>query len=138
MYEKAKKFLNSYKNHLAKIKTMEDEVERLYDKLGAKSIGYESDGSSHVPSGEDRTTHIHCCINDIEKDIQEEMVRSKETMHKVAKKIRELDNDIYVKILYDFYIQRKGFESIAIELGYHYMYTLSLHGKALKEIENIL
>ena len=72
-------------------------------------------------------------------DLEAEIIRLVETearlKHKIIGEIQELENPIYVDLLFRRYVECQPFERIACDMGYVYNYVCNLHGEALKEFE---
>lgn len=74
-------------------------------------------------------------IVDLEKEVENDMMKLLYRQHEIIGQIHKLDNPKHIKILYKRYIEGKDFQTIADEIDLTYQYALMLHGKALKAFE---
>lgn len=56
--------------------------------------------------------------------------------HKIIGEIQGLQNCKSIEILHKKYVEGKGLETVADEMGYTFQYIVLLHGNALKEFSN--
>ena len=56
--------------------------------------------------------------------------------HKIIGEIQGLKNCKFIEILHKKYVEGKGLERVADEMGYTFQYIVLLHGNALKEFSN--
>ena len=73
---------------------------------------------------------------DFENKLYDLIQKERDLKHKIIGQIQELDNAIYVDILFRRYVECHSFERIACDMGYAYNYVCTLHGEALNAFEN--
>lgn len=59
-----------------------------------------------------------------------------ELKHKIIGEIQGLQNSKSIEILHKKYVEGKGLETVADEMGYTFQYVVLLHGNALKEFSS--
>ena len=106
--------------------------------LGAKSIPFESDGSSNPSVNTSLHSHIHVMIADYQTELESEMSQlltiQKDIMGTVSKLTRPTEH----RIIYLRYIECKTWQAIADDIGYTYQHTVRLHGSALKHLQDVI
>ena len=93
-----------------------------------------SGGSGTTSPMEDATVKLIDLSHEINDDIDRLIDLKKEILNT----INELDDFRYKLILEMRYINAKDWDEVARNLGYDTRYTIKLHGKALKEIDEVL
>lgn len=71
---------------------------------------------------------------EIEKAIEEYIYLE----HRIIGEIQQLKDPLYLEVLYKRYVEFKGLKQIADEIHYNYNYTRKIHGKALKNFNNVI
>lgn len=75
-------------------------------------------------------------------DLQDEANKAVDAFVDKKKEVRELleqvQNPVFLELLYKIYFQYETLEKAAIEMGYTYRNVCYIHGKALQEVEKIL
>ena len=98
-----------------------------------EGIDYSKDRIQTSPtSGNKQIEAIVDYETDIIKLIQEET----KLKHKIIGEIQQLENPIYVDLLFRRYVECHSFERIACDMGYAYNYVLNLHGRSLEEFRD--
>lgn len=138
MNEKAKEFLNKYKQNIEKLQILEEERAELYSLLDVGSIPFESDGSAKGSSDIHKREHIHSKLADIDADIEKEKIERMTTLHRIESKIRKLPKEEETKVLHYRYIKLMKWEQIAVKMGYSYMHVHRIHSDALINLTNML
>lgn len=72
---------------------------------------------------------------DLEAQIMSELRGFLEKRHTVINQIQGLANPAHIELLYKRYVQYKPLEVIAVEMGYTYVWTKTIHGDALRIFE---
>lgn len=75
---------------------------------------------------------------DLSNEINEYVDRFIDLKKEIQSTISKLENMSYQLLLELRYINNKGWNDIANDMGYDTRYTMKLHGRALKEIDEIL
>ena len=73
----------------------------------------------------------------LEQEINHEIAVFVDRKHEIIAQIHALTNEIHVSLLLKRYVEYKGLEEIATEMGYTYDYARRLHGKALSEFGQV-
>lgn len=74
-------------------------------------------------------------IVDLEHKINGEIDYYAERKEKAMEIIDSLEDDRFIDILYMWYLERKTWEQIAVNLGYSYRRVTQLHGHALQALD---
>lgn len=77
-------------------------------------------------------------LMDLENEVNQDIDELIKLKAEIVETINQVDDPIYQLVLQMRYIDRKTWEEVAIGLGYDTRYTMKLHGRALKEIDDIL
>lgn len=132
----AKEWLSQVRTLDQKINNRIEEIDRLRASLYYKGINYDKEPvSGGVPVS---SASVVAKIVDYEKDLQEEIDAFIDLKKEILKKLDKLTDSDYVRLLYLRYFKFKKWEEIAVELNYTHRWVLSLHGRALHEVEKIL
>ena len=109
------------------------ELSQMRERLSLiEGIDYSKDRVQSSPtSGNKQIEAIVDCEAEIIKLIEEET----QLKHKIIGEIQQLENPLYVDLLFRRYVECLSFERIACDMGYVYNYVCNLHGEALKEFE---
>lgn len=135
----AEDYLNRIKRGVALVERMRDEKARI------ESMVY-SVTQDLTPRESCRTPLVK---GDKTADSIVELVRVKEeldeTVHQYAlerqlalRRVMELERTAHVDVLYKRYFEVKGWEEIAVEMGYTYHHVHKLHSDALVKFQDIL
>ena len=126
------------KEYLSKIRKLDIQVAQRITELNQMrerlsiitGIDYSKDRVQTMPStGNKQIEAIVDMENEILRLVQEET----ETKHKIIGEIQQLENPIYVDILFRRYVECHSFEKISCDMGYVYNYVCNLHGEALED-----
>lgn len=83
----------------------------------------------------DRIGETVAKIVDLEKEVENDIIRLICKKHEVIKQIHALDNIRYIQLLFKRYIEFKRFQTIAEEMDLTDQYIKEIHPKALKAFE---
>lgn len=133
---KAKEYLDQIRRMDIRVGQRITELNQMRARLSLlEGIDYSKDRIQSSPkSGNKQIEELVDYEADIIKLIQEET----ELKHKIIGEIQQLENSIYVDILFRRYVECYSFEKIACDMGYAYNYVCTLHGEALKEFSRIV
>lgn len=73
----------------------------------------------------------------LEQEIAENIQMLQARKDKITDEIHNLDNALFIKILYKRYVECKNLGKVAKEMKYSYDRIRHMHGEALKEFEKI-
>lgn len=132
----AKEYLSQLKLLDVKINQRKNQQEKLKDaRYNFFAVNTENEKvSGGVKSSYNKSDKYMDIEKAIEKDIDEYFALE----HKIIGEIHQLTNPLYVDILYKRYVEFKGFELIADEMGYNYTYIRRMHGVALTKFDKII
>lgn len=126
--ERKKEYLRKYRSSVRRVKSIEEEIERLrMDKMFPSVV---NDDMPHGNEQKDLSDYVVLLDEQIEKLKKERYNRIK-LYSDIMDSIRELEDDIEQDVLKMKYIDGKSFEEIAVELGYTYRHVTRIHGNAL-------
>ena len=128
------------KNYLSQILKMDirvgqriTELNQMRERLSIiTGIDYSKDRIQTMPSTGNKQIEA---IVDMENEIIELVQEETQLKHKIIGEIQQLENPIYVDILFRRYVECHSFERISCDMGYAYNYACNLHGEALKVFE---
>lgn len=133
----AKQFLKQYQNILTDIRNLEAQKQELENL--ATGITVSTDGERIQSSGrKDRIAELAVMIADAERDIVERRTQAFHKLREIEEVIRQIPHERQQRILHMRYIERKKWEEIAVSLGTDYRWTLRLHGRALRKVNEII
>lgn len=133
----AKQFLKQYQDTLADIRNLESQKLELENL--AMSVTASTDGERVQSSGrKDRMAELAVKIADAEREIVEQRTQAFHRLREIEEAIKAVPDGRQQQILHMRYVERKKWEEIAVDLGIDYRWTLRLHGKALKKIEDFI
>lgn len=133
----AKEFLRQYQEALTDIRNLEAEAEEI-ESL-AMSMTVSTDGERVQSSRKkDRMAELATKVADLEMDIMGSRTTALEKLKKIRMVIHQVENKDYRQLLHRRYIEGDTWEKIAVSMGFNYRWVLRLHGRALKEITEII
>ncbi|OLR55290.1 hypothetical protein BHK98_03940 [Hornefia porci] len=133
---RAKEFLGGYLNITEHIEQMTEELEALQRETG--SISMALDGMPHGTKLSDRTGQLAVRIAEMTLEIMDERTKAWEKREEIRNVILLVDDHNLCHVLRRRYIDGKMWEEIAVEMNYTYRWVISMHGRALEEVEEIL
>lgn len=133
----AKEYLQQVRRAKIHIDSLQEEIETM--KELAVSIGSMNQSEKVMSSvSQDKMADIICKIEDRMAELKDKVTEYIQLRAGVMATISKVDNDDYQQILHKRYCQMKKWEEIALEMSYTYQWVCKLHGRALKEIREIL
>ena len=126
----AKEYLNQYRLALIKIEHRKKQLAEFKSTLGYSGINL-SDKVQTSPK--DSLSEGVAKAVDIERSIREDVLKLEELKDRIISEIHQLDNPMYIKILYKRYIEGKKLWEISEESDtkHDYAHLGHLHGYAL-------
>lgn len=122
-------------------KLIDSKLEQL-EKLEALSQKTTVDLSKEKVSGGDGSTspmeNVVVKIIELKKEINNDIDRLIDIKREISNIISNINDPSYQLILEMRYVNNRDWEEIAEEIGYDIRWTLKLHGRALKEVDEIL
>lgn len=131
-----KEFLRSYRRQLAKIDIIEQDIETYRSE--AENTTQAINGLPHGSAITDKVGNITAKIVDRTSDALLEREIATDKRKKISNVIRQVNDERYMRVLFERYIKGEKWEQIAVNMGYDYRYILKLHGRALQEVDKIL
>lgn len=129
--------MRQYRNLLAEIDNMEAEVEKLRNEAATIRMRNDDERVQSSLIG-DKTGEYATKIADMTIEIMGVRSKAIEKMREISRIISLVENPDYKKLLHMRYVRCLKWEEIAVGINHNYRWTLRLHGKALKKIEEIL
>ena len=129
------------KEYLSQIRLLDIRIGQRIEELNEMrarvsiltGIDYSKDRIQVMPSTGNKQIEE---LVDFENTLLDMIQRETELKHRVIGEIQELNNPIYVDLLFRRYVECSSFEKIACDMSYAYNYVCTLHGEALKEFES--
>lgn len=135
---RAKEYLGRIKNLTTKIEQLKLELRELEDAaIGISGVDYSKELIQSSSSGEPAFVKLMPKISDLKIQIANTIEEYVVLRHKTINQIHQLENDVYIQVLFKTYAENKSLEIVADELHYSYGYTRHLHRAALIEFEKI-
>ena len=132
----AKEYLSQIHKTDIKIGQRITELQQMYDRISILSgIDYSKDRVQSSPGTGNKQIEA---LVDLENDIKRMVEKESELKHRIIGEIQQLENPLYVDILFRRYVDCQSFERIACDMNYAYNYVCTLHGEALKEFDKVL
>lgn len=131
------------KQYLSQLQKLDVIIEQNLQELDAlKEITVDLKGIDYTKE-KVKSSAMHCAdfentiikIMDLESKINAEIDKFVGMKHTIINQIQTLNDTKYVQVLHKRYVEYKGFEQIACEMGYTYQHIRRLHGCALKEFQ---
>lgn len=115
------------------LQALRREKQRTKDSLTKITQSYESDGAqvSKDPHKMDRIAEYTDMIDRKEAELIE-------TKAQIYNAIMQLEDGRQRSVLFEYYIECKKWEEVALDLNYSYMHVTRLHGYALNEVQKML
>ena len=132
-----KEYLNQLRILNTKIENKLREVSDL--KLMATCTGSMGGDDVRVvssPSGDGLVNKVVKYV-ELEEEINREIDRFTDLKHQIINQIHNIDNDLYIKILFKRYVEYKNLAFISLEMNYSYERVRHLHGEALTEFAKV-
>ncbi|WP_353892919.1 DUF1492 domain-containing protein [Proteinivorax hydrogeniformans] len=111
-----------------------DTLRALAAKVGANLTEEKVSGGNNIKSHVENTV---AKIVDLENEINEDIDRLVDVKAEITGTINQVDDPISQIILEQRYINGKGWDEVAREIGFDIRTAFRAHGKALKEIKKI-
>lgn len=133
----AKDFLEQINRIERTINAKTAEVSKLRDILYGVSAPMSNDPVQSSKTG-DRMADIIAKIVDTENEINSLIDKYIDESKEIVKVIEQLKNPLHYTVIHKHYVSNMSFVEIAAVENFSYQYIVETHGKALKEIQNIL
>ena len=131
---RAKDYLNQIKLLDIKIGQRITELNQMRDRISLiAGIDYSKDRIQTSPEAGNR--QIEAMV-DFENELLGMIQKERDLKHTIIGQIQQLENPIYVDILFRRYVECQSFERIASDMSYAYHYVCTLHGDALNAFDN--
>lgn len=128
----AKEYLSSLRRIDAAIKQKKQELNGLRLTIaGPAATDYSRPKATSGPRRNASYADGLAAIEALEEEVMHEIVDFAEKKHKIICQIQGLADRRWAGILFKRYVEYKGLEAIAIEMGYTHAYVRKVHGKAL-------
>lgn len=122
------KLINSKLEHLEKLEVL---AQKTTVDLSKEKV---SGGNGSTSSME----NVVVKIVELKKEINNDIDRLIDIKREISQIISNIDDPSHQLILEMRYVNNRDWEEIAEEIGYDIRWTLKLHGRALKEVDEIL
>lgn len=129
---KAKQELLLYKQAKKNIQDIKNKIEIKQTKCNAVCKPVTLNESQRSSSGNSAEKLIDALI-DLKKEYYNQQVEAEQLCLKIENKISDIKNDLYKRILRNFYLYGQSLESIAANECYHYVHIKKCHMKALND-----
>ena len=131
------------KQYLSQLQKLDVVIEQKLQELDElKKITVDLKGIDYTKE-KVKSSATHCAdfentiikIMDLESKINAEIDKFVDKKHTIINQIQALNDTKYVQVLHKRYVEYKGFEQIACEMGYTYDYVRKVHSRALIDFE---
>lgn len=130
---RAKDYLNQIRLLDIKIGQRIEELEEMKSRISlVTGIDYAKDRVQSSPESGNKQIEN---LVDFENSVLDMINHETKLKHTIIDQIQQLENPIYVDLLFRRYVQCHSFERIASDMGYAYHYVCTLHGEALKDFD---
>lgn len=134
----AKEYLSKAYNIQQRLKRLQRQRDELRNDLySVKSPSFDPNKVQTSIEG-DKMAALVARVDELERDIVEEVHRLIEEKDNIAKHIERIPNERQKEILFERYIQCHKFEQIAIDHDKGIRWIYRVHGNALKAFENVI
>ena len=115
------------------LKALKREKQKKLDDLTKITQSYESDGAQMTkdPHKLDRIAEYTGLIEQKEAELMD-------TKRQILETIMKLQDGKQRSVLFEYYIEGKKWEEVAVDLHYSYMHVTRIHGYALTEVQKML
>lgn len=132
----AKKYLSKLQLIRVEIEQLREEKE-MYLEMATSITARLSPVKVQTSGSVDRIGENTSNAADLDRKIDDKIIKLMEKQLEIINMIRELHNADYIKVLYKVYVQFKSLKVTAAEMNRSYTYTLEVHKKALAEFETV-
>lgn len=126
-----KEYLSQVERLNTQIQQRIQERDDIRRRLGLGGVDYSRPTVQSSPKPEASFTRAVERMAELEGQIDELVDRFVAERDTIIGQIQELDNALYVKVLYKRYVECKRLEVISVEMNYSYIYVRETHGRAL-------
>jgi len=129
----AREFLENYKRIVTRIRQIEYQIKDIEETLGMKAVNYDFQphGTGINKVTENTATKLIEILEQKEK-LMDELWKQRLT---IEQEIYKMSNATYAEILRRKYIQDERWGDIAKSLNMAKRWVITLHGRALKELD---
>ena len=132
----AKEYLMQYRAISAKVRMLQNEIERL--RTEAESASISIDGLPKGGKGGSKMENIVVQLADFETSLQDELSQVWRTRMQIIDKLSQIKDVRHYEILRLRYLEGERWEQIAVDMNITWRHCYRLHGSALAEFEKIL
>lgn len=125
--EKNEKLINNKRDELFKLRCMAEST-----TIDCAKDSVQSSASS------DKLGNLVARIVDLENEIISDSIKAVSDMQDRIATIEQIDDATEYDILYKRYVKHLTLQQVSEELNYTYQWTVTLHGRALKKIQQII
>lgn len=129
------------KDYLRQVRRLEGAIARnqqekaiLYARLTGRAVSYEGE-RVQASRADDPMADVVDKVLELDRVISEQTANYFVRLHEIKGQIERLDNDEFVILLFQRYIEGKSLEAIAVDMNYSYQHIRRLHGWALHAFE---
>lgn len=132
----AREFLEGYKRIITRIRQLERQIQDIEETLGVKAVSYDSQPhGSGISKVTENTAVKLAAIRDQKELLIAELWKQR---LRIENEIYKMSDATYAEILRRRYIEGERWDDIAKAINAAKRWTLTLHGRALKELDNQL
>lgn len=132
----AKEYLMQYRAVSARVRMLQNEIERL--RTEAESASISIDGLPKCGKGGSKMENIVVQLADFETSLQDELSQVWRTRMQIIEKLSQVKDVRHYEILRLRYLEGERWEQIAVDMNITWRHCYRLHGSALAEFEKIL
>lgn len=130
------------KEYLQQLKLLDVKIDQKLKQVGdlrqmAQATGaldYSKDRVQTSTSGDSMSNAVIRYLS-LEEEVDQQIDQFVDLKNQIINQIQALKDVNYVQVLFKRYVEYKGLEVIAVEMGYTYPYVRELHGHALQDFE---
>ena len=130
----AKEYLESVRIQERKVNLMRENLHKLREALGMKSVSFDSDGSVRSTRPTDKIAEAVCKVIDYESELKEEEAELAILRFNVEKAIESLENGNEREVLKRWYLLFQPVKKIMCEMGYSESRIFVFRREGIKKI----
>ena len=131
----AKEYLSKVKLNCIKVEQRKKQLKELEDKrFDVQALDPTKERVKHSR----KSYNLSDACENLKENVKKQITTYLLEKDNIINDIHKIKNEIYVEVLYKYYVEYKSLELIAEELNYNYSYIRRKHREALKEMSIIL
>ena len=131
----AKEYLSKVKLNCIKVEQKKKQLKELEEKrFNVQALDLTKERVKHSR----KSYNLSDACEQLKEDLKKQIATYLLEKDKIINEIQKIENEMYIEVLYRYYVEYKPLELIAEELNYNYCYIRKVHTLALKKFETII